>query len=291
LWTFADTLFHPQSVDGTNLRSNTAGWADPTQPLDVTEPLDANGTPAPLIAFTAEEQTYNDSSGAPDDRIALWPSSVISINDQTALVFYLKLKVQPGFLNYEFIGTGIAEVTRDGTAAVRDDALLFTVPEPTFDHANLIGSDVYVYGRLNAFGYAVARVPLAHIRERDAYRFWDGTDWVADVSESALVMRDIPGAVSVSYNEYLQTYIAVHSAVLSNTVVMRTADQPQGPWSEPVELFTGLIPDDSINYAGREHPELAQDNGRQIVVSYYHPQGMFYGELHLVDVVFDRSCS
>jgi len=161
LWTFGDTLFSPKSVDGTNLRSNTAGWADPQNPLEVNEPVDANGAPYPFLPFNAEEQQYNDSTGKPDDRIALWPSSVIAEDAETGIVFYLKLTVKPGALNYEFIGTGIAEVTRDNTSAVRDAALLFTAPEPTFDNANLIGSDVYLYGNAGDSAYDVARVPCS----------------------------------------------------------------------------------------------------------------------------------
>jgi len=47
------------------------------------------------------------------------------------------------------------------------------------------------------------------------------------------------------------------------------------------------VPQEGVNYAGEQHPELARQNGRVIFVSYYHPQtGFFEGELRLVKVEF-----
>lgn len=291
LWTFADTLFSPQSIDGTNLRSNTAGLADPASPLVISEPVDARGAPFPFLPFTPEEQAFNDSTGRPDRRIALWPGSVVPDGSGAGLVFYLKLEVNPGLLNYAFIGTGIARVPPASTAAQRDPDLLFRVPEPTFDHAAVLDSQLYVFGAIHdgtpdqPFG--VGRAPLARARERAAYVFWDGSAWVSDARRTARVLTGIPGGVSVSYNEYLGQYLAVHSLVLSSVVVMHVADRPEGPWGPAVPAFTGLpVAAGSFSYAGREHPHLASQGGRTVFVTYFHPLGAFRGDLRLVEVTF-----
>lgn len=112
LWFFGDTIFNPASVDGTNLRTNTAALADPTKPLEANEPVDANGAPYQFVPFTPAEKAYNDSTGRPDDRIALWPGSVIADGQGNGQAFYLKLKVQPGSLNYEFAGIGLAQIEK-----------------------------------------------------------------------------------------------------------------------------------------------------------------------------------
>ncbi len=292
LWTFGDTLFNPKSVDGTNLRSSTAALADPVDPLNVSEPGDANGAPYALLPFTAEEITFNEANRKTNERIALWPGSVIA-DGKRGFIFYLKLKVKPGFLDYEFIGTGIAEIKEGATTAVRDPGLLFTVPEPTFDNAFLDGTTVYVYGDLGdkKQSFGIARVPLTQIRERTAYQFWNGSAWESDSKAAKAVLTGIPGGVSVSYNAFLKQYLAIHSEILSNWVVLRTADSPQGVWSTPIEAFTGLTPKENVNYAGREHPELVIENGRIIFISYYRPMRLFFGELRLVRVILGKKCA
>jgi len=105
-------------------------------------------------------------------------------------------------------------------------------------------------------------------------------------------MYFIPGAVTVSYNVHLKTFIAIHSQFPSNSipsdkVLFRTAPSPEGPWNLATELFTGMpVGTDLNNRAGQEHLELAKNNGQTIYVSYYNPQSSLQGELRLVEVKF-----
>ena len=284
LWTFGDTLFNPKSVDGTNLRSNTAALADPNSPLVVNEPLDVNGAPSQFLPFTPEEKAYNDSSGTPSDRIALWGGDILLDSSGNGSLFYLKLKVKPGVLNYEFLGVGLAHVTHNATTATREPNLLFTASEPIFTTAMQIGTDVFLYGNLGAQGVMLAKVDAAHINTRGLYSFWNGSSWVANLNQALGVMPRVPG-LSVSYNPYLQQYLAVSSGILSNKVYFRTSSRPEGPWSSPLEVFTGQTPPSgSIDYAALEHPELAKDGGKTLFITYYHPLGGFSGELRAVEV-------
>jgi hypothetical protein len=290
LWTFGDTLFSPAAADNANLRSSTAALAEPASPLAVTEPVDAKGAPLALLPFTADELAYNASTGRADQRVALWPMGVVS-DGGGGWIFYLKLRVNPGVLNYEFVGTGLARIEAGRTTAVRETALLFNVPEPLFGNAALLGDTVYLYGALQPqtadLAMAAARVPLAQIRDRAAYRFWDGSAWVDDVKRASAVLRSIPGSVSVSQNAYLGRYLAVHSVPVSNRVVMQTADHPEGPWDSPVEAFTAESGTPTATcYAGIEHPELATNGGRTVLLSYYRPAGAFQGALRLAEVTF-----
>ncbi len=290
LWTFGDTLFAPAVADGAHLRSNTAALADPDRPLIVSEPLDSRGAPYPFLPFTADEAAYNAAHASLGDRVALWPGSIVAAEDGSGLVFYDKLRVEPGILNYIHLGIGLAHVDPDQTMAVRDPGLLFGASEPSFVSAVRAGTWLYVYGSLAGsrdLAVVVGRVSFAQVRERAAYRFWDGVDWNADVMRAVPVMRHIPGALTVSYNAYLRTYVAVHSEALSNRVVLQTAPALEGPWSTPIIGFTGLTPaKDSVDYAAIEHPELSTNGGQTIVITYYHPLGSLKGELRLVTVTF-----
>ena len=290
LWAFGDTLLTKAAVDGSHYRSNTAALADPSQPGQVREPLDANGAPQAFIPFTADEAAYNALSGRPDDRIALWPSAIIPDVDGNGLVFFDKLKVQPGVLNYQQMGVGLAHVQPNRTSALREPGLLFSASEPLFTNATLIGGYVYIYGVMPGRtdqAVAVGRTPLSQVMARTAYQFWDGQAWVTDVSAAEPLFSGVPGAMSVSYNAYLKQYLAVYSQALTDRVVMRVSAAPEGPWGDPTLLFEGLAAaKGSWDYAGLEHPELATDGGKTLIVSYYHPSSEFSGELRLVSVTF-----
>jgi hypothetical protein len=292
LWTFGDTLLKAPAEDGERMRSNTAALGRVSNPLNLEEPLDAEGAPKPLLPFTDEEAQYNHGSGRPDERIALWPGSVVADGKGGGLVYYSKLYVRPGELNYEQIGVGLARVVAGETVAKRDPGLIFKAPEPAFDSGALVlDSDVYVYGCTPDgsldFPCLVARAPLARAKDRAAYRFWDGSDWTSDLGGARPVLRGPSSGLTVSRSDHLGRYIAVYSEIFSNRVLLRTAPRPEGPWSDPVEAYNGPAPPQGTNYAAREHPELARDGGRAIVVSYYHPTGSLTGEMRLVELTFE----
>ena len=285
-WLFADTIFNPASVDGTNGRSSTAAYAPLGSPLQTTEPTDANGAPSQAVPFTTVEAVYN-AANAPT-RVALWPGGILPTSGG-ALSFNHKLIVRSGLFNYEHQGVEMAEFTAGQTVG-RRTGQLFTPDEPLFLSPLVRDGYVYLYGLVTidgSRGIGVARAPEAQVRDHDAYRTWDGSAWSADLTSAATLFTSVPGAVSVSWNGYLGQYIAVSSFALSNRVVMRTAASPEGPWSAPQDLFTGMTPDSGVDYAGEQHPELARDGGRTIFVSYYRPGTFLRGTLRLVRVTFE----
>ena len=289
LWTFGDTFWPFAAVDGATYRTNTAALADASLPLATTEPTDSKGAPVQFIPFTAAEKQFNDSTGKPDDRIAIWPGSVIP-SGSGGIVFFLKLRVR-GNLSYDFLGSGIARVTAGSTTATRDPGLIFGPAEPHFNLAMLTSDFLYVYGDLtgNSANFGVGRVALQDVGTRSAYRFWNGAAWVADVTKIASVISNAPGGASVSYNPYLKQYVAAHAGMLSKSIFLRTARRPEGPFSAPIEAFVGLDPGSggafAVNYAGLEHPELAKEGGKILAVTYAHPlSGFLQGEVRFVEV-------
>jgi hypothetical protein len=290
LWTFGDTIFHPAAEDGSHFRTNTAALADPAEPLAVHEPTSADGIPFQAIPFTDEERKYNASTGRPDDRIALWTGGIVPTADGRGLAFFSLVHVGEGLLNYTHRGIATAYFAPGETTATRNDGLLFLADEPGFARPLAHEGTLYLYGGLpdrKDLAFGVARAPLGKATEREAYEFWNGREWTSKVSETAPVFARIPGGVTISYNAHLQSYIAVHSGVLTTEVLLRTAPRPEGPWSEPVELFRGEEPEEGFNYAALEHPELAKDNGRRIYITYHRPLPGLRGELRLVEVTFE----
>ncbi len=75
--------------------------------------------------------------------------------------------------------------------------------------------------------------------------------------------------MSAAYNPYLKRHVAVHTLLRENKIVLRTAPQRTGPWSAPQVVYRPKkVNDKALIYAGKEHPELARENGRIIYITY-----------------------
>jgi Domain of unknown function (DUF4185) len=289
LWIFGDTIFPATTEDGSHLRTNSAARSDPVRPFELHDRA-AGGVPTQFVPFDELEAAYNTATGRPDDRVAVWPNTVLSRPDGSAVVFFEEVRVLPGPLNFSIMGSGVATVGPGSGTAVRDSNLLFHAPDPTFS-AGAVAADgfVYLYGCDHIegfrFGCRVARAPEAGIHDRSAYEFWDGSAWTGDAGAAAFDIEGPNSGLSVSWNPWLGRYLAVYSPALSNRVMMRTAPSPEGPWSAPTLAFEGAPPAESmLDYSAFEHPELARDGGRTIFISYFHALGPLRGEFRVVRV-------
>jgi hypothetical protein len=99
---------------------------------------------------------------------------------------------------------------------------------------------------------------------------------------------DTAPALSVHWNEYLGKYLAVYSNQLVSKISIRTAERPEGPWSDSQVVVECVAPTNGKiwSYSGLAHPEFARDNGRVEYLTYYRETGSFTGEMRLVEVSF-----
>lgn len=141
------------------------------------------------------------------------------------------------------------------------------------------GEERYLYAFGTPAGRAgsafLSRVPESTITDLSKYEYWDGNTWVLDrPAVAAPVIGDSPNSgglfgciidlannpnffggwfagftgaktggnvseMSVQYNEYLDKYVMLYGNGLNN-VILRTADTPEGQWSDPVTIATSL---------------------------------------------------
>ena len=140
-----------------------------------------------------------------------------------------------------------------------------------------VGDYAYVYGYAETPDkpfptrkLLTARVPKDKLADFKAWRFWANGKWSAD-SKDATPQSDKFGAeFSVSYLPGLKRYVAVSTENgLSDRIIGRFAPAPEGPWSEPVLLYTcpEMKKDKKVfSYAAKAHPHLA--SGNELVISY-----------------------
>lgn len=216
----------------------------------------------------------------------LWPIHGTCVGDQI-YVFYHRISLIPGvdvFDNFRLDGMGLAcarigqwEFTR---LAAADGTLEFWKgDQPTFGvWAEQRDGYVYLWGSLMT-GMFLARARPDSIADLAGYEYLveapTGADpdrqprWSGRFEPTASLFDSVPNEMSVSFNQHLGCYVAVHSYLRQNKILMRTAPTITGPWSDAEIVYRPRrIKDDDLIYAAKEHPELARENGRIIYVTF-----------------------
>jgi hypothetical protein len=158
------------------------------------------------------------------------------------------------------------------------------IDAPTDPYLYIVGMEDrqgHHYGKL-------ARVLKSHIEDFQAYEYFAGygehpqkPHWSKHVQDAADVegLKDFPNELSITYNAYLGAYLAVYSeGVFSQRALLCEALKPWGPYHPIGEISTPHRAfENAFCYACKEHPELAEQNGRIIYVTYvdserYWPQ-------------------
>lgn len=134
---------------------------------------------------------------------------------------------------------------------------------------------VYSYGTPSgrAGTLYLSRVQEKDILETAKYQYWNGSGWVSNNPGAATPILPAKttsffglfkttkypsvSEMSVQYNPYLKKYVMLYGDS-SNKIVMRTADSPQGVWSEPKTLVGAWTL--GGKYAPYIHPWSGTDN-------------------------------
>lgn len=84
----------------------------------------------------------------------------------------------------------------------------------------------------------LAYVPLADVERKDAIRYWDDGKWSASETDAkTLFDHAVVGEMSVAWNKQLDSYLMTYNSDKPRGIMIRSAKQPWGPWSDPKMLF------------------------------------------------------
>jgi hypothetical protein len=313
VWLYGDTFIaKPNAEDQTLLSDSWSFTTDLTAQAGITgfqEQLDSAGAPTMILPLTPTEQAFNQAHNVNNcqaqpcgARWALWPMSVV-VNpaDNSALIFYMVVSAQPGNFNFQGIGTSVAAwqniqqqpqrpALNPPIVADHPD-LIFTQNEPGFGSASFISNGtLYAYGCDYSSGCQLGKVAPSSAQDRSAWSFYAGnSNWSTQISDAISVFNDA-SILSVSWNAFLQRYLAVYSPPFSQNVVMRTSANPEGPWSSEIVAFVAMQPASGNVYDAIAHVEYASNGGQTIYVSYSRSTpAPFSSEVRLVAVEFGSS--
>jgi hypothetical protein len=241
--------------------------------------------------------------GEDRDKLRTWCQHGICIDDKLYLFWMRVLMLEEGGdpfpVGFEVVGSGLAVGSREDwkfeRVTYQGDSLLWPATQPQFAtgiHHDKASGYVYLYGSLQDADLRhhahIARVKPDEMLHLDRYQYFAGDpdNWSNDVHDAIAVFSDMPNEMSVSYNEYLGQYLAVHSMGLTGHIVARTSPTPWGPWSDGTVLWSVPPPENPppyprLVYAGKEHPELAEESGRILYITYIEFEEYFP---HLIEV-------
>jgi hypothetical protein len=275
LWLYCDTVLF--DADGAlELFLNTSSaLAEPDAPLVMIDQRDRRGEPVTLI---------DPAPGYPpceaSQRSFTWPTAAAVVPDDTAgrdrvLIYFENVCVLPG--EVDAYDVGVAEVVYDHDepqdpnrplrATVLEPRLFPRADRAVYGLAAVLDADgdhVNVY-RCPASDdpCTVARAPVDDVADASAYRYWDGEGWQPEAAAAApMIMPDTLQSTkaSVEWVDDLGVYVmASHPVTETETVVLRAARAPEGPWSDPVEVplpaCAGFYP--TICFAVEVHDHLS----------------------------------
>lgn len=316
VWLYGDTFLVSPNADGRTLISDSWSYTTDLNAQDgisgFQEPLDSAGTPSMILAESPAEYAFNQAhNGNPCQtqpcgaRWALWPASVVTDpGSNQAFVFYMVVYALPGAFNFSGVGSSAAawqdfnsqpqRPTFNPPIVAGHPDLMFNENQPSFGSAALIVQGVlYIYGcgipsNSSDKGCRLAKVDPASVLNPSAWTFYAGNgNWSSQLNDAVSVMTDA-NILSISWNDYLQQYVAVYSQLLSNNVNMRTAPNPEGPWSREVTAFVAANPTSGNVYDAHSHPEYDANGGQTIFVTYSRATGAFTSEVRLVSVTLQH---
>ncbi|MGX6608129.1 hypothetical protein ACWKSP_39315 [Micromonosporaceae bacterium Da 78-11] len=269
--------------------------------------IDETSTPRETIPRTAAEKAFEKAHAAPaggcagsDDEycgatFGFWPGPVVADQARHRVLFtYGKLcrggrsgTPCSGSLG-KGLGMGIAALDMNSGTVTRleatggptvssiegKDATIFFGPGSKAaagsGAALVVGDDAYLYGQCDYFDCALARVPLAAIADRSAWRYYDGSGFGADPGAAKKTGAQ-PGAAgnTVFYSPALKAYVDVYMPYGSNEVWYRVGGAPYGPWSGGTRILKTAGDSGHPDYALFGHAEFAERDGLVQYLSYF----------------------
>jgi hypothetical protein len=245
-----------------------------------------------------------------DDKVRLWPfGGWYDAAKRQVYLYYGMLRVTGnGPLDFRLTGHGIARADARDPAHLQFERLKNAQGEYVFWPAEghvvfgsaVVGktpaSDPYLYivGYREGGGKRgiVARVQHKYIADLTKYKYYAGgadkSEWVTtpDTATDIEGLREFPTELSVNYNAYLGGYLAVHSVGVEPKIRLSLAPNPWGPYKQIAEIAAPHRAfEKAFCYAGKEHPELAEQGGKVIYVTYVDSQRYW---LQLLKVTLGR---
>ncbi|KAI4224332.1 MAG: hypothetical protein L6R36_004739 [Xanthoria steineri] len=259
--------------------------------------IDDNGFVAPLIDNNEEETQYLSLPENKTKRIAFWCfGGIVEISPGLGWVWYQKFIIDELDKSLNLVGVGLARITQDKAglagqlSSARIPGLMFRSGEPLFgSFSTLVNGDmVYLWGQKDSDVF-LARVPRTQCQHRHMYQYWNGANYVSQITEAAPVLQDYQqGQIFQSdlFGPHLWLFVGC-TRWADSQVIIGLSCQLEGPWDvHPIHTATGIKDPVSYRYCIYPHPWATNmTNGKLLVTWCDHwPGGVIAAKIRFATV-------
>ncbi|KAL8688965.1 MAG: hypothetical protein Q9218_005247, partial [Villophora microphyllina] len=287
---FGDTFCNDRGLSS-NTYKLIPNVTQPTEAIYLSGPHD--GFIHPLIEQTQEETDWLSEPKQSGLRLAFWSyGGVVEFADGIGWCWYQKHTVHSSGLS-ELAGVGLARISVDKSkstgelSAARMPGLMFGLGdrEPLFGSFStlLVDGTVYLWGQIKQDVF-LARVRKDACQFRHLYTYWNGMEYVDDITKAAPVLQDFQQGQffkSALFGPHLPWAFVGVTKNGDSMIMMGAASRVEGPWDVRQVFETyGVKVQDHFRYCVYPHPELSGNNGGLVVSwSEHWPGGVIAGEL------------
>lgn len=233
---FGDT-WGRDGVQGADWRSNTMAIAEP-------HPDHGYVIADAVAGSNGEAKELLRSLKVPKEEYTVIPTAGIAVDDRMYL-HYMSINYWDqhdwGYQEPVLNGSGLAYSDDGGQTWVKDETAWWP-GNSDFGQAAMVKRDGYVYmfgtpaGR---FGPAkLLRVAETELLNPAEYEYWTGDIWESDPAMAAEVVPAPVGELSVRWSDHHQQWFMMYLNDITHTIVLRTASQLTGPWSDEEIIVT-----------------------------------------------------
>ncbi len=288
LWIYCDTALFGRDERLQRFVNTSAAVAGPEAPTTMQDAVDTSGYP---LTFLRADGDYPVCDAA--EKQSLWPQSAVTLPasadqpEDRVLIWYSNVCLVPGGATTFDIGlaearypVGPGAPSAPTSVRIRTARLFPKLGKAGgYGIASVIdGPHAYVYwcGQ-DAEPCTVARVPVEAAADASAYRYWDGREWVPEAAAATpLVMGPSHERIkaSVRWVPGLDRFVMVDVDAW-NTLSVRVAQRPEGPWTAPASVRLGECTEAHPNncFAAEVQPQLS--GAGHVAVSYFDPTRPF----------------
>lgn len=296
VWLFSDTwvgkVQSGQRAEVTMVNNTIGVQPEPGKPLEYFIGRSADGKPKAMIT-------------PPDGRGWYWLQSAVSDGPRLSLFLnHVEKTSDPGVFGFRSVGLWLGTVndaeqrpSEWNVTQVKMPNAIFTSDRTLVWGASTvrIGDLLYVYGTDEHRGQGaqkrhlvVARVPVSSLSDFSIWRYYRDGNWVEDFHEPSHLAGNM--ATEYSVTPFEKGYLVVYTDNgFSPKIMGRTADEPWGPWSQPVALHTCPEMGRDKNlfcYGAKVHPALSSDH--DIVLCYFVNSFDFWQVVREADLYWPR---
>ncbi|MEQ9423511.1 MAG: DUF5005 domain-containing protein [Cyclobacteriaceae bacterium] len=197
-----------------------------------------------------------------------WPTDGTVHNDTLqVLLSAFRSTGEGGIFSFEYASIDLALFTLPDLELISIEQRII---DPTIAFGSCVVEDedyIYIYGAersgLNKFAN-VARAADGDIRNE--WEYFNGSEWVSDISESLGVVNDVSEQFAV-FKEGEKFYLVTHHHIFGKEIFMWDAPSPEGPWGNQRTIYcTPESEGDRWTYNSFVHPQFTE-NG-EILISY-----------------------